>query len=383
MKIEHKKVRDGINSLILSNPLYAGVLLQQSFQASAEVKTFAVDGSRFVYNPEFADSLSFDEIKGVCAHEACHLAGCHHARMGSRDGQLWNEACDYVINPLLVKEGFKLPSGALNDSRFAGKSAEDVYAILYREKPPQNRSNGQGGNGNDPSPSCGEVLKPSGSQKQAIAKAESQVQQAQSIARIAGTLSADQARQIKKDMTPRYDWKEVLNRFVQEITARDYSWAKPNRRWVHTGLILPSLASRDIGRIVLAIDTSGSVSAAQVSAMVAEMRNCLDTYADNGISQPLTVIYCDSEINGVEVLEAGDEPTPKGGGGTAFKPVFDLLNGDLDGAACLVYLTDGYASDLPALASVAPSYPVLWGLIVDNDSFAAPFGEVCKVDIHA
>lgn len=67
-----------------------------------------------------------------------------------------------------------------------------------------------------------------------------------------------------------------------------------------------------------------------------------------------------------------------------FAPVFNHLQGDLDGAACLVYLTDGYCGDtMESLANLAPNYPVLWGLICDNDGFKPPFGECVKVDIHA
>ena len=410
MNITNKRVKDAVSSLILSHPLYAGILIQQKFVAdnSAENPTCAVDGESYFFNDDFVNSCDFDENKGVAAHEGGHLLGCHHTRRGNRDLATWNEATDHVLNLKLLKEGFKLPRHALVDGkkvpaqicadpRFADMSAEDVFRVLWTEKKQDPQGSkpaaGQQGSGSPQAgqpgqaPSFGQVKPAAGkSAKETEAKTRGQIEKAVSIAKIAGQLSGDAAREIKRDIAPRFDWREVLHRFFQEITARDYSFATPNRRFAHTGIILPSLRSRDIGRIVLAVDTSGSVSTAEVSAMVAEMRNCLDTYAENGLSAPLTVIYCDSRIQGIETLESGDTASPHGGGGTRFAPVFGHLAGDLDGAACLVYLTDGDCSESMAdLAALAPGYPVLWGLIRDNDAFAAgvPFGECVKVDVNA
>lgn len=425
MEIAHKKIRDAVNSLILSNPLFAAILIQQKFveDNSAENPTFAVNGETFAFNSGFADSLTFDECKAVCAHEASHLALLHHVRMNKRDLETWNQATDFAINSELQKQGFKLPKGALLDPNYADKSAEDIYADLQKKKQKdspqsqnqkpgqgkqsgQNQSQGQGNpnqsgnpspssNGSpnqnpcNPSqtPSCGQV-KPSptsaGNPAQAEAKAKAQVEKAMSIARMAGQLPGGIERAIKQAETPRFDWNEILHRFFQELTANDYSFTSPNKRFIQAGFILPSLRSRDLGRIILAIDASGSVSLEQMSAMVSRVQDCIETYCENGLAEGLTVIYCDSQIQGVEILFSGDSASPKGGGGTRFIPVFDYLKNDLGNAACLVYLTDGDCSEsMSELERVTPSYPVLWGLIRDNPSFNPPFGEVFKMDIHA
>ena len=422
MNIPCKKLKDAVNSLILSNPLFAGILIQQKFveDNSEGNPTFSVDGKTFAYNSSFADSLSFDECKAVCAHEAMHLALLHHVRMGKRDCENWNKATDFAINSELAKQGFKLPKDALLDAKFADKSAEDIYRELAQaQKPksnPQNHpkpsqngkqsqpnsgqsqpSQGQGkpSNGNPSqgqangqgAPSMGQVKpSPIPNAKAAEAKAKGQIEKAMSIARMAGSLPACTERAIKASESPRMDWREILHRFFQEITQRDYSFTSPNSRFLNRGIILPSLRSRDIGRIILAVDTSGSVSDSEVSAMVSEMQNCMETYCDAGLSDGLTVIYCDAAVTGEETLYSGDVANPKGGGGTMFAPVFERLANDLGNAACLVYLTDGYCGDsMDSLAKLSPSFPVLWGLICDNPTFsqAVPFGECFKMDIHA
>lgn len=443
MNIPHQKIADSVKSLIQTHPFFAGILLQQKFVSDSSIKTFAVDGENFFFNPDFADSLSFDECRAVCAHEAGHLAGGHHFRRGNRDPRLWNEATDYVLNETLAAQGFKLPQGVLRNSEFAGKSAEDAFRSLWQKREEekkqagkanqskqgqgagQGRGSGQGqsgqpnagqsgqggaqpspGNGagnqspanatqstgqgqpnagQDDSNPCGEVLDAPGNAKDAAAKGKLMVEKALSIARAAGIGAGAMEREVKACKATRYDWREILNRFFTELTARDYSFSFPNKRYLQRGLILPGLRSRDCGQIVLAIDTSGSVSADEVSAMVAEMQNCLSTYGENGLSDGLRVIYCDFDVQGEETLFEGEKANPKGGGGTRFAPVFEHLKGDLQGAAALVYLTDGETmqSDLRALESLAPGFPVLWGLIRENESFNPPFGEVFRFDIHA
>lgn len=453
MNIPNANIASAVKSLIQTHPFFAGILLQQKFVADSSIKTFAVDGESFFFNPAFADSLSFDECKAVCAHEAGHLAGGHHFRMGQRDARLWNEATDYVLNETLASQGFKLPSGVLRNSEFAGKSAEEAYATIWQKKKEEEKqsqdgegeesgNDGQSGNGSQGQPSpngqpspgngsgnqtasngtqspsngtpsgqsgngqpsqgaqddgsegegeeetpnpCGEVRKAEGSAKDAEAKGKLMVEKALSIARIAGGGANGMEREVKDCKATRYDWREILNRFFTELTARDYSFAHPNKRYLQRGLVLPSLRSRDCGQIVLAIDTSGSVSAEEVSAMISAIQECLSTYGENGLSDGLRVIYCDYNVQGDEVLQDGEKANPKGGGGTRFAPVFEHLKGDIGQAAALVYLTDGYTmqSDLTALESLVPPFPVLWGLIQDNESFLPPFGEVFRFDIHA
>lgn len=378
MNITNKNISAALNSLILTHPFFAGILLQQNFREVSDkevCQTMQVDGETFEYNPAFANSLSFDECKGVCAHEALHLALLHHTRAGNRDAETWNQACDYAINGELIESGFKLPAGGLIDPKFANMSAEDIYRQLEQEK----KKDAQDGQGNKPSaPSMGGVKPAKGDAKAAEAKTKSMIEKAQSIARMAGDLPEDMARRIKDAMQPRFDWREILHRFFQDVCARDYSFANPNRRFIHSGLILPSLRSRSVGSIVLAIDTSGSISTEEVSTMVSEVQECMAQYTEEGINKTITVIYCDAKVQRVEVLSDGDRPAPVGGGGTDFRPVFEHIGNDLGNAACLVYLTDGECEAFP---SEAPSYPVLWGLIRDNAAFAPPFGEVFKVNI--
>ncbi len=78
-----------------------------------------------------AAKLTEQEWRFVLAHEYLHAALCHEQRLGKRDAELWNVACDYVINQWLRDmEVGQMPQGALYDPELNGLSAESVYDRL-------------------------------------------------------------------------------------------------------------------------------------------------------------------------------------------------------------------------------------------------------------
>ncbi len=78
-----------------------------------------------------AARLTEQEWRFVLAHEYLHAALCHEARLGKRDPELWNVACDYVINQWLRDmEVGSMPEDLLYDPELQGLSAESVYDLL-------------------------------------------------------------------------------------------------------------------------------------------------------------------------------------------------------------------------------------------------------------
>ena len=71
------------------------------------------------------------EWRFVLAHEYLHAALRHEARLGNRDPELWNVACDFVINQWLRDMDVgSMPESALFDPELQGLSAEAVYDLL-------------------------------------------------------------------------------------------------------------------------------------------------------------------------------------------------------------------------------------------------------------
>jgi hypothetical protein len=121
----------------------------------------ATNGRVIVYNPEFVEGLTAAELEAVVAHETLHCGLGHHCRRAARDPELWNEAADLAINPILVANKFTLPAGVLLDPAYQDLSAEEIYARRQRtsesgsfQAPNQQPGQGAGPSSNPEPPSA-------------------------------------------------------------------------------------------------------------------------------------------------------------------------------------------------------------------------------------
>jgi predicted metal-dependent peptidase len=345
--------------------------------AKWDVPTMATDGKHLVYNPDFVNGLTIDEAIGVLAHEVMHNALKHPMRMGRRDHKRWNMAADGSVNPILEEAGYTLPKGRLMPGEgplakaTKGMSAEEIYALLEEpESPPK-----PGDDQSDDPGGCGGVQAPGDGSpaacKQAEAEQEVAVAQAHNVAKQRGKLPGGIERLVQEVLAPKVDWREVLREFVSRFSKNDYSWSPPNRRFVHMGLYLPGLRSEELGDVVAAIDTSGSIGQKELSRFGSELQGVLEAYDCS-----LTILYHDSDIQHVQQWKSTDGPLvleAKGGGGTSHIPVFDWIAEQGDPPACLVALTD-MCSEFP---SAGPDYPVLWASTTKGEE--APFGQLVEI----
>lgn len=421
----HPMMTDAMRAMVRSRtamvldaaPFWATLSLRLTLVESTTVPTAATDGTRMLFNPDFVLSLSEAQRQGLIAHETAHCALGHPWRRGSRDPKRANVAMDYVINPLLVAAGFTLPEGALLDPQWTGHSFEWVYDRLPAQDPDQDSDSGdqQPGTGGvdvmDAPPAPQDTSDEPGDQDQGTGGGADQDQQnttqqppqgppdlteadwAQAVTSVAatveaqgrGTSAAGQARDAAGQCKRREDWRGVLQRWAQERAAKDYSWSHPSHRYRHLGVILPSLHSPTVGALLVAIDTSGSVDAAMLSIMQEQVRAIADDIQPSAIH----VVYCDADVQGVETFANGDpvDLTLRGGGGTDFRPVFDLLASEtLDPAPIgVVYMTDLDGT----FPRVAPEVPVLWAVPEtpytsarggrDGLQSRVPFGDVLEI----
>lgn len=348
--------------IALNHPFFAVLLLNTPVKVTDELPTAAVDGQRMLINPEFFVGLKPAERIGLLVHEVMHLALAHPLRRGGRDGMKWNIACDYVINWHLTQYGLTLPQGALLDDQYAGMSAEDVYAKLPDD--PNEQERGAAGFGAVVDPESEDAQQIEADLKRTIAQAAAAAQQA-------GKMPHTLREAVDQTLEARVPWKQTLQRFLTEPIPADPSWATPARRFVSRGMYLPGRAKESVARcLVVAVDTSGSITHAQLQEFAAELT------AVFAVAQPeqLHVIYCDACVQHVDTYQKGEEVVlaRHGGGGTAFQPVFDYVEEQGLNPTALVYLTDLYG---PMPEPV--QYPVLWA-VYDNPGTAS-WGETIHV----
>jgi predicted metal-dependent peptidase len=425
MRIEsglERKLTRARTQLLLNQPFFGTLCLRLKLTPGT-VPTMATDGHRIVYGSSFVDSLKPAELEAVLAHEVLHCALGHHCRRGQRDPQLWNQATDLAINPILIRDGFTLPAGALVDPTFDSLSAEEIYARLSQRNsndpssaptPPQLSGSGREASGgqqptrnassgspNDAPPQTagdpkegervatsvraggfGEVLDAADEQGNPVSQAErSRQQQEWSIAadqairsaKACGHEPADLDRPLNESRQSRQDWRTILRDFIAARTPSDYRWSPPNRRYVGSGLYLPSVERTGLGPIVIGVDTSGSIGEEELEQFAGE----ISAISDEAQPEAIHVIYCDAAVQSSQEFQSF-EPIhlePRGGGGTDFCPVFDWVEEKQIDAVCLIYLTDLCCHSYPE----PPDYPVLW---VTNSRNIAPFGETVQFSLE-
>ncbi|WXT99795.1 MAG: hypothetical protein Ctma_0499 [Catillopecten margaritatus gill symbiont] len=378
--------------LILDSPFLGNLVLRLPLiAADSWCKTSATDAKSFYYNPEFIDSLNNHQIKFVLIHEALHCALTHFARRGNRVKHKWDLACDFAINPLLVKEGFHPPIDVPIFRQYEGMIAEEIYPMiddnldqepmdqhlyddqanddskeseggmreddLQKEKEPENnpnsKSDNQQGKGAPQLAQQPPILKPDEVEQLATQWQKNLASSAQ-LAQQAGKLNGEFSKLIDFFLQPQVSWQSLLAQYMTNFARDDFSYTRPSRR--SGDAILPSLKSQQVD-ITIAIDTSGSISQEEVNEFISEV----DAIKSN-LRASITLLACDDTLSPQCPwrFEAWNElqfPTSLGGGkGTNFTPVFNHINTQDTPCDVLIYFTDAKG----IFPDTKPTYPVMW-----------------------
>jgi predicted metal-dependent peptidase len=431
-----EKVARARADLVLNHPFFGHLALQMKLVEDRTCDTAWSDGRTLAYNPIYINMLPHERLKGLMGHVVMHPACRHHLRRNGRDPRQWNIACDYAINWILLEAGLTLPDGYLDDPALRGKTADDIYVRLFSDRSggasdDQDHSSQENGasdeqetslpdtdsqpgkqnrqhednerdvlssNGamNDPGGDrdeenefhhgdpgrAGEVRDAPPPEDSSVGSGDQETDenewrinlaQAADRARSMGDLPAGLFRMIESILSPKLDWRSLLSRFIQASARCDYAWMPPNRRYLHQGLYLPSMRSDDLPEVVVAIDTSGSISAAELAQFAAELSAILETCA-----MTVHLLYCDMQVVRAKTVHRQDLPlslTPKGGGGTDLRPAFAWVEQQGLCPRCMIYLTDLACRHFPN----EPPYPVLWAYVGNGGAMPPPFGETLSV----
>ena len=169
----------------------------------------------------------------------------------------------------------------------------------------------------------------------------------------------------------------MLRQFLERTARNDYTWTTLNSNYLSQGIFLPTLRSNELPRLVIAVDTSGSIDQADLDQFGAEVSAILEMTAETEIA----VLYCDTKIREIKLFTRADLPLTlkaTGGGGTDFRPPFQWLEEEQEQPAALIYLTD---MDCDKYPEEEPDYPVLWTKIKKPwTTYPAPFGEMIEID---
>ncbi len=408
------RISDCVTGLLQKQPFFGSLVLRLPLRADPTRKTLASDGHEIRYSPGWVAETDAHLIETAMARVVMACALKHHTRRGERDPERWQQASQLVTHALLRDAGFTLPPDAQawedlsveqaydrlpesgdDDSGDDGNPAEDASgasAGAGGQPPPgggdesgdpseptadsksekESRPDRNGASGAPPShdPSgTGEVMdaaargdSDSGSGEASVdTAAEEQawdeaMHQALSIARAEGKAPGGVEETVRNAHASALDWRTLLRRYMTDAARSDYSWSAPNRRFIDSGLYLPSIRSEGIDSIAVIIDTSGSLPAQTLAGFWAELREI----AAEIRPERVVVLQVDAALQ--DAAEYGPDELPegimlKGRGGTDFRPGFEWLDEQgMQPAVCL-YFTDMECSSYP---EAEPVFPVIW-----------------------
>jgi predicted metal-dependent peptidase len=373
--------------LLMDHPFFATLLLRTEVLVTDAVPTAATDGERMYFNPAFLDQLTIDEAMFVLCHEVGHDSLLHSLRMGMRNPETWNHACDHAINLMLLNQGMKMPAKVpgLADARFKGWSADRIYDDLRRNPPPPSPGagggkpdpNGKGGNKpGGPQPGntlAGDVLpsKTGGDPaKQAAAetRAKQKVAAAANMARMAGKLHGDLERMVGECLETKVAWTDVLREYMLKIVKSRESWARRNRRF--KDFYLPTRHSRQLGPIIFIPDTSGSMWGDDMEKICSEIAHC----TSQCVPENIRVVWADSRVQGEQVFDPNEfefsKLVPVGGGGTDMRA--PLTHVEQYDPQVVILMTD---CETP-WPNAEPPYPVI---VISTTDKVAPIGTTINI----
>lgn len=366
--------------------LYSGIFMIGKTEVSDDVPTACTDGRDTFYGREYVDKLSDATLRGLVLHENLHKAFRHTTiwkHLYKEHAQLANIACDFVIN-LLIPDGeyVKLPEGGVYDEKYKGMDAGAVYRDLMKQAKedkkvhiktvgdqqgkdiPVEDGEGMEGVGFDEHEWEGQGKPLSNEEREQLARDVDQALRQGAI--LAGKMGANVPRDIADALTAKVDWREALREFVTSFCAdKDEStWRKPSRRWIGQDVYMPSLIGESVGRLVVAIDMSGSIGAREIGQFLGEVRKICDTVKPEGID----LLYWDTDVCQHEKYEQDQldnllsSTKPRGGGGTDPQCIPDYIRKHKLKPECAVILTDGYVSSW----GTGWECPTLWGITTKN-----------------
>lgn len=351
------------------------------------VTTACTNGKNAWYADEFIDKLNDAELRFLILHEMFHVMDKHlttYRELHDIDARRANRACDFGINlrltdydKLVGGNGWiKMPEGGCLDAKYRDMDTVQIFKLLASE--PDDGQGGAGGESFDDHDWDGADEMSEAEKRELGQQIEQAIRQG---AILSGKNGSGGDRLMGDLLKSTVDYKEAMREWVLDTCAgSDYAtWKKPNRRYLQSGVFMPSGVSEVVGELVVACDMSGSIGSREIAQVLGELANIADSVNPEG----LRLLYWDTEVCGDEYYERGayqdmiSSTKPKGGGGTDVACVSQYIKEKGINAQGIVIITDGYlGGDWGEWDK-----PVLW-VMIDNPSTTAPIGHTVHVKIN-
>ena len=373
-------------------PYLAVALFALHIVEDRSVPTMAVDAHwRCYVSPAFVASMPVEELAGVWVHEVSHLLRDHHGR-GERHAREHEEygpgerlrrniAADFEINDDIYGDGLPRPTGVvlpsllglsngllmeeyLRTSSMSGLAADLAWLDCGSGADGQARPWELGADGAN------------GLTRQQRDAVRFRV--AEGIKGKPGEAPDGWRRWADEAFHPPQPWRQLLGAAIRSAAGapgvgENHTYRRPSRRSAAVpGVLLPSLR-RIPPRVCVVIDTSGSVSDAELGSALLEVAAI--ARAVGGRRDLVSVISCDAAAGLAAPLCRAEDIELIGGGGTDLRSGFTRALRSRPRPDVIVALTDGqtpWPSEPPPCRTVVGLFPRHGGTVDKDDPDYVP-----------
>lgn len=370
--------------ILNDNGFYGLLLMNMKFGLDYDCKTAYTDAEYIRFSPKFMDELSDSELEFVLLHEVLHVVLKHCYRGRNYHQELFNIACDIVVNSNILKSkamdlsyitlrkyGEAMHTVEYNEGYLY--TAEEVYEKLLSSAQKvmasglfDDHSHWDEANGSNESKSRWDNI--------VLNAAQIEMQRQKNGKGCGGGLPPCIERLVKELTNSVINWRALLNDFLTfDIT--DYSFNPPDKRFDE--FFLPSFNEPEekIEEILFMVDTSGSMSEDEITDVYSEINGAMQQY-NNKITAKIgffdTDIYEPVPFSNVNDLK---KIIPKGGGGTDFNAVMKYVKSLDEPPKALIIMTDGECSWPDE--SIIGNIPLLW--VINNEYRTPPYGVIARL----
>ncbi|MDF5753855.1 VWA-like domain-containing protein [Spongiactinospora sp. TRM90649] len=341
-----------------ARPYLATALFALHAVESRRTPTMAVDRYwRCYVSPFFVARTPVEELAGVWVHEVSHLLRDHHGRSdrvawergltGPGERLRMNIAADFEINDDVFGDELPRPGGAVLPGMLGLPEGELMEDYLRRFRlGPHTRDLvwldcGSGADGLERDWELG----PGGAHGLSEQELDAvRFRVAEGIIAAPGDVPKGWRRWAEEAFHPPQPWRELLGSAIRSAVCgpgvgEDYTYGRPSRRSAAlAGVILPTLRRRP-PRVSVVIDTSGSVSDAELGSALLEVAAIVRT--TGGRRDLVSVLSCDAAARVVRPLCEAEGLSLVGGGGTDLREGFAKALRARHRPDAMVILTDG------------------------------------------
>jgi len=349
--------------LMLKQPFYGMYMLLLDKKVSKKVPTAGVSKQGINYkldvNEEFWSNLEPNHRIGLLHHELLHIVFFHLLRHDEFENQMIaNIAMDLEINQFIDKQ--YLPPGGMTLETFADLNLEPKKGTRYYYDKLQQAANNSpkikmvmeaitngdihDGDGDMvPNHDWEEFDNLSDTEKKLLgSQIDHHLKEIANSIKNRGTIPGELQSYIDdlfKVEPPKFDWKSYVRRFAggsSKVYTKKMQ-RKENKRFVEDA----GLKIKKRRHLLVAIDTSGSVSDGELKEFMNEIHHIYKTGSD------VTILQCDTDVRSVIPFKPSDKIEIHGRGGTDFKPIIEYTNNHTSVYTGLIVFTDGEAPAPP------------------------------------